>query len=98
MSGGTEAVEHCKVAAGFMAWCLIQVALEHLMKNKMVWHLIQAALAHLMKMATCVCTSATHTKRAQYRQELSPSKREFAISPGWDLLLEMIGKYMVGWI
>ena len=35
MSGGTEAGEQCEVVAGFMAWRLIQVALAHLMKNKM---------------------------------------------------------------
>ncbi len=98
MSGGTEAGGKREVIAGFVARNFIQVALAHLMKNKMAWYLIQVALPHLMKMATCVCTSATHTKRAQYRQERSPSEREFAISPGWDLLLEMIGKYMAGWI
>ena len=72
MSGGTEAGGKREVIADFMARNLIQVALAHLMKNKMAWYLIQVALAHLMKMATCVCTSATHTRRARYRQELSP--------------------------
>ena len=96
MSGGTGAGKHYEVPAGFTARYLIQVALAHLMKNEMAWYLIQVALARSMMMATCVCTSATHTKRARYRQERSPSKREFVIPPGWDLLLEMIGKNMAG--
>ncbi len=72
MSGRMEAGEHCKFAAGFMAWYLIQVALAHLMKNKMAWYLIQVALAHLMKMTTCVCASTKSTTIALNRQEPLP--------------------------
>ena len=67
MSGGTEAGEQCEVVAGFMAWRLIQVALAHLMKNKMACHLIQVALAQI---ATCVCASTQSTKIALNHQEL----------------------------
>jgi hypothetical protein len=70
MSGGMEAGEQCEVVAGFTARRLIQVALAHLMKNKMAQYLIQVALAHLMKMATCVCASTQSTKIALNHQEL----------------------------